>query len=227
MLDSTRARVRRRTAALLGTVDSVGELSIFVVRALGSTVRAARLYRKETLRLIAEIGLVGYPNAGKSTLLSAISSAQPKIAAYPFTTLHPNVGIVELADYGRLTVCDIPGIIEGAHDNVGLGHAFLRHILRCRVLVLLIDMAGTDEREPWDDYTQLLTELELYDPALLNRPRLVAANKMDEESAPEKLKTFRSKIAQVEVVEIAAAFDVGLENLKNKMQQITATTSED
>jgi len=179
------------------------------------------------LRLIAEVGLVGYPNAGKSTLLSAISSAQPKIAAYPFTTLHPNVGIVELADYSRLTVCDIPGIIEGAHDNVGLGHAFLRHILRCRVLVLLIDMAGTDEREPWDDYSQLLIELELYDPELLNRPRLVAANKMDEEPAPEKLKAFRAKLGQMDVVEIAAAFDLGLEELKNKMEQIVAATSED
>jgi len=183
-------------------------------------------YRLE-LRLIAEVGLVGYPNAGKSTLLSAISSAQPKIAAYPFTTLHPNIGIVELPDYSRLTVCDIPGIIEGAHNNVGLGHAFLRHILRCRVLVLLIDMAGTDDREPWDDYTQLLTELELYDTALLNRPRLVAANKMDEAAAQENLEAFRAKLGQAEVVEIAGAFDVGLEELKNKMQQIVATTSED
>lgn len=183
-------------------------------------------YRLE-LRLLAEIGLVGYPNAGKSTLLSAISSAQPKIAAYPFTTLHPNIGIVEFADYSRLTVCDIPGIIEGAHDNVGLGHAFLRHILRCRVLVLLIDMAGTDEREPWEDYKQLLSELELYDPTLLNRPRLVAANKMDEEIAPEKLKAFRAKLGQVDIVEISAAFDLGLEELKTKMQQIVAATSED
>ncbi len=182
-------------------------------------------YRLE-LRLLAEIGLVGYPNAGKSTLLSAISSAQPKIAAYPFTTLHPNIGIVEFADYSRLIVCDIPGIVDGAHDNVGLGHAFLRHILRCRVLVLLIDMAGIDEREPWDDYNQLLTELELYDPDLLNRPRLVAANKMDEEAAPEKLEVFRAKLGQVDIVEISAAFDVGLEELKNKMQQIVAATSE-
>ena len=183
-------------------------------------------YRLE-LRLLAEIGLVGYPNAGKSTRLSALSSAPPKIAAYPFTTLHPNIGIVEFADYSRLTVCDIPGIVDGAHDNVGLGHAFLRHILRCRALVLLIDMAGIDEREPWDDYEQLLNELELYDPALLNRPRLVAANKMDEAVAPEKLKEFRSKLSQVDIVEISAAFDLGLEELKNKMQQIVATTSED
>ena len=99
--------------------------------------------------------------------------------------------------------------------------------LRCRVLVLLIDMAGTDDREPWDDYTQLLTELELYNPTLLNRPRLIVANKMDEEAAPEKLKIFRTKIGKVELVEIAAAFDIGLIELKNKMQQIVATTSED
>jgi len=179
------------------------------------------------LKLIADVGLLGLPNAGKSTFLATTSNARPKIADYPFTTLHPNIGIVEFADYSRLTVCDIPGIIEGAHDNVGLGHAFLRHILRCRVLVLLIDMAGTDEREPWDDYNQLLTELELYDPALLKRPRLVAANKMDEAPAPEKLKEFRAKLGQVDIVEISAAFDLGLEELKNKMQQIVATTSED
>src|SRR3954465_9000253 len=129
-------------------------------------------YRLE-LRIIAEIGLVGYPNAGKSTLLTAISKARPKVAAYPFTTLHPQIGIVEYHDFFRLTVCDVPGLIEGAHQNVGLGHAFLRHIQRCKILVLLIDMAGTDGRHPWDDYKQLLKELELYSPALLKRPRLV------------------------------------------------------
>ncbi|HOB32350.1 MAG TPA: GTPase ObgE, partial [Verrucomicrobiota bacterium] len=118
------------------------------------------------LRIMAEVGLVGYPNAGKSTLLSAISRARPKIAPYPFTTLHPQIGIVEYSDYRRLTVCDVPGLIEGAHRNVGLGHAFLRHIQRCRALVILLDMAGTDGRAPWDDYRNLLKELELYDPAL-------------------------------------------------------------
>ena len=119
------------------------------------------------LRLIAEVGLVGYPNAGKSTLLTAISHARPKVAPYPFTTLHPQVGIVEYPDYHRLAVCDVPGLIEGASHNVGLGHAFLRHIKRCKILVLLLDMAGTDGRLPWDDYRQLLTELELYDATLL------------------------------------------------------------
>src|SRR5438094_4052342 len=124
------------------------------------------------LRLIADVGLVGCPNAGKSTLLTAISQARPKIAPYPFTTLHPQIGIVEYPDWRRLTVCDVPGLIEGAHKNVGLGQAFLRHIQRCKILVLLLDMAGTDGRKPWDDYKQLLSELELYDPALLENERL-------------------------------------------------------
>ena len=146
------------------------------------------------LRIIAEVGLVGYPNAGKSTLLTAISKARPKIAPYPFTTLHPQIGIVEYADLHRLTVCDVPGLIEGAHQNVGLGHAFLRHIERCKILVLLLDMAGTDNRAPWDDYKQLLKELELYDPALLEKPRLVVANKMDEAVAGKNLKQFKKKI---------------------------------
>jgi len=144
-------------------------------------------YRLE-LRIVAEIGLVGYPNAGKSTLLTAISKARPKVAPYPFTTLHPQIGIVEYADWKRLTVCDVPGLIEGAHQNVGLGHAFLRHIQRCKIIVLLLDMAGTDNRKPWDDYKQLLKELELYDPALVKKPRLVVANKMDEPVAEELLK---------------------------------------
>ena len=110
-------------------------------------------YRLE-LRILAEIGLVGYPNAGKSTLLAAISKARPKIAPYPFTTLTPQIGILEYSDWKRLTVCDVPGLIEGAHMNVGLGHAFLRHIQRCKILVLLLDMAGTDARKPVS-YTHL------------------------------------------------------------------------
>ena len=181
-------------------------------------------YRLE-LRLIAEVGLVGYPNAGKSTLLTAISHARPKIAAYPFTTLTPQVGIVEYKDFHRLTVCDVPGLIEGASNNVGLGHAFLRHIQRCKVLVLLLDMAGTDNRKPWDDYKQLLKELELYDPALLEKSRLVVANKMDEPAAEDYLKQFKRKIKKTPVLGIAAAFDEGIEKFRDTIREAVESAS--
>ncbi len=171
------------------------------------------------LRIIAEVGLVGYPNAGKSTLLTAISKARPKVAPYPFTTLHPQIGIVEYPDWRRLTVCDVPGLIEGAHRNVGLGHAFLRHIQRCKVLVLLLDMAGSDGRQPWDDYNRLLSELALYDAALLEKPRLVVANKMDEPVAEENLKKFRRKIRKTPVLPIAAAFDEGIDQFKKVIRE--------
>ena len=174
------------------------------------------------LRIIAEVGLVGYPNAGKSTLLTAISKARPKIAPYPFTTLHPQIGIVEYDDFHRLTVCDVPGLIEGAHQNVGLGHAFLRHIERCKILVLLLDMAGTDGRAPWDDYQQLLNELKLYDPALFEKPRLVVANKMDEPVAEKNLKQFKKKHRKVTVLPIAAAFDQGVEKFKKTIREAVA-----
>lgn len=177
------------------------------------------------LRIIAEIGLVGYPNAGKSTLLAAISKARPKIAPYPFTTLHPQIGILEYPDFHRLTVCDVPGLIEGAHKNVGLGHSFLRHIQRCKILVLLLDMAGTDGREPWDDYKQLLNELGLYDESLLERPRLVVANKMDESVAEENLKKFKRKIRKVSVLPIAAAFDEGIDTFKKTIREMVENAS--
>lgn len=171
---------------------------------------------------MADVGLVGYPNAGKSTLLAAISKARPKIAAYPFTTLHPQIGIVEYADGLRLVVCDVPGLIEGAHENVGLGHAFLRHIQRCKILGLLIDMAGTDGRAPWDDYKQLLHELELYDPNLVQRPRLVIANKMDEPIAQTNLTSFKRRIRKTPVLGMAAGFGEGLEEFKDLIRKSVA-----
>lgn len=177
------------------------------------------------LRIIAEVGLVGYPNAGKSTLLTAISHARPKIAPYPFTTLHPQIGIVEYPDFFRLTVCDVPGLIEGAHRNVGLGHSFLRHIERCKILVLLLDMAGSDGREPWDDYKKLLSELELYDPTLLEKPRLVVANKMDEAVAEENLKKFKRRIRKTPVLPMAAAFDQGVDEFKKRIREAVEETS--
>jgi GTP-binding protein len=182
-------------------------------------------YRLE-LRIIAEVGLVGYPNAGKSTLLTAISHARPKIAPYPFTTLHPQIGIVEYPDFFRLTVCDVPGLIEGAHQNVGLGHKFLRHIERCKILVLLLDMAATDGRAPWDDYNNLLKELELYDPALLKRQRLVVANKMDEPVAEENLKKFKRRVRKTPVLPMAAAFDEGIDKFKKTIREAVVENSE-
>jgi GTP-binding protein len=177
------------------------------------------------LRIMAEVGLVGYPNAGKSTLLKAISHARPKIAPYPFTTLHPQIGIVEYKDFHRLTVCDVPGLVEGAHRNVGLGHAFLRHIQRCKILVLLLDMAGTDGRLPWDDYRQLLQELKLYDPALVEKSRLVVANKMDEPVAEENLKQFKRRLRGTSVLPMAAAFDQGIEKFREAIRDAVEETS--
>lgn len=171
------------------------------------------------LRILADVGLVGFPNAGKSTLLAAISKARPRIAPYPFTTLTPQIGIVEYPDFHRIVVCDVPGLIEGAHRNVGLGHAFLRHIRRCRMVVTVLDMAGTDGRRPWDDYRQLLLELERYDPDLVGRPRLVVANKMDEPAAEANLRSFKRRVPKVRVIPMAAAFDEGIDVFKGAVRE--------
>ena len=178
------------------------------------------------LRLIADVGLVGYPNAGKSTLLAAISKARPKIAPYPFTTLHPQIGMVEYLDWHRLTVCDVPGLIEGAHKNIGLGHAFLRHVQRCKVLVILLDMAGTDGRQPWDDYQNLINEIGLYDPAMLGKTRIVVANKMDEPIAEANLKKFKRKIPKTPVLPIAAAFDEGIAKFRKTIREAVEGSEE-
>lgn len=178
------------------------------------------------LRIMAEVGLVGYPNAGKSTLLTAISHARPKVAPYPFTTLHPQIGIVEYPDFHRLTVCDVPGLIEGAHRNVGLGHAFLRHIERCQILVLLVDMAGTDGRTPWDDHAQLRQELALYDEALAAKPSLVVANKMDEPTAAANLKKFKRRVPKTPVLPISAAFGEGMDKFLHTIRERVAAGTE-
>ena len=147
------------------------------------------------LKMIADAGLVGYPNAGKSTLISKLSDARPKVAPYPFTTLHPVVGVVEYPDYQRLTLADIPGLIDGAHRNVGLGHAFLRHIERTSVLLYVLDMGGVDGRAPWDDLASLEAELELYLPGLSKRPSLIIANKMDLPEAENNLAELQNRLA--------------------------------
>jgi len=122
-------------------------------------------------------------------------------------------------------VCDVPGLIEGAHQNVGLGHKFLRHILRCKIIVLLLDMAGTDNRAPWDDYAQLLNELELYDPEFLEKPRYVVANKMDEAVAEENLRKFKRKVKKTPVLPIAAGFDQGIDQFKKLIREAVEEAS--
>lgn len=170
------------------------------------------------LKSIADVGLVGFPNAGKSSLTNLMTRAHPKTAAYPFTTLHPQVGIIEYPEhYERIHLADIPGLIQGANQNRGLGHRFLRHIERCTLLLLILDMAGVDGRMPWDDYTQLIEELRLYNPSLLEKPRLVAANKMDLPSASDNLKIFHKKQAPLAVQPISCLAKEGLEPLKTTL----------
>jgi GTP-binding protein len=173
------------------------------------------------LKSIADVGLVGFPNAGKSSLTGRITKAHPKTAAYPFTTLHPQIGVIEFPDElkggRRLLLADVPGLIEGASENRGLGHRFLRHLERCALLVIIIDMAGTDARDPRGDYKHLLSELELYDPGLLDKPRLVVANKMDVEAAAAHLKKFKTRHTTVDVIEISCLTGDGLERLKKEL----------
>ena len=169
---------------------------------------------KLILKSIADIGLVGYPNAGKSTLTNMITNAHPKVAAYPFTTLHPQIGVIEYPSrYKTLQIADIPGLIDGASENRGLGHRFLRHIERCFLLTLIVDMSGVDGRDPWDDYDQLLSELGAYDESLLEKPRLVVANKMDEDVAVENLEIFRKK-REVAIQPISCLTEEGIEELR-------------
>jgi GTP-binding protein len=170
------------------------------------------------LRTIADAGLVGYPNAGKSTLLRKISAARPKVAAYPFTTLHPIVGVIDFPEYGRATIADIPGLIEGAHRGVGLGHEFLRHITRCRILLFVVDAAGSEGRNPIEDIQSLRREIDLYDPRLSERKWLVIANKMDLADAAENLKALRKKFPKIDIVPISASKGEGIEALKETLE---------
>ncbi|HEX4200537.1 MAG TPA: GTPase ObgE [Chthoniobacterales bacterium] len=171
------------------------------------------------LRMIADVGLVGYPNAGKSTLLGKLSAARPKVAPYPFTTLNPIVGVVEFDGYQRLTVADIPGLIEGAHRNVGLGHDFLRHIVRCKLFVFVLDTAGSEGRNPINDLQTLRRELDLYDPTLSRRPWLIAANKMDIPEAGDNLKSLQQRFTDRQIVPISAKENEGIEALKGSFEQ--------
>jgi GTP-binding protein len=171
------------------------------------------------MRSIAFAGLVGYPNAGKSTLLRAISRAHPKVGSYAFTTRNPQVGVVDLEDYRKTTVADIPGLIEGAHENRGLGHQFLRHVMRCSYLLMVLDMAGSEGRSPLDDLKALRRELELYNPELAARPWCIVANKMDMPEAEANLKLFKKKYKGVTILPICAELGEGIPELKSFLQE--------
>lgn len=171
------------------------------------------------LKSIADVGLVGFPNAGKSSLTTQITKARPKTAAYPFTTLHPQIGVIEYPKtYDRLLLADVPGLIDGASENRGLGHRFLRHIERCALLMFMVDMAGVDNRDPREDYATLVKELKLYDAKLLKKPRVVVANKMDLPEAKANLTKFKKR-NKVDVLEISCLDGKGLDKLKNELRR--------
>ncbi|MGC5327956.1 GTPase ObgE [Brevibacillus sp. SYSU BS000544] len=174
------------------------------------------------LKLLADVGLVGYPSVGKSTLLSVVSAAKPKIGAYHFTTLTPNLGVVDLGEKS-FVLADLPGLIEGAHEGVGLGHQFLRHVERTRIIVHVIDMAGTEGRDPFDDYLKINEELKLYNARLEERPQMIAANKMDLPEAQEHLEKFRQELPHIPIYPISAVTKQGVNELMYALGDLLAT----
>ena len=175
---------------------------------------------KVELRMIADVGLVGMPSVGKSTILSMVSNANPKIASYHFTTLSPNLGVVKTKD-NDFVIADLPGLIEGASDGVGLGHKFLKHIERTKIIAHVIDMSAEEGRNPYEDYVAIRKELEAFSPKLLTKPEIIIANKMDGENAGENLKEFRNKIKTDEIYEVTALINEGLDKVIDKLSNMT------
>ena len=177
------------------------------------------------LKLLADVGLVGFPNVGKSTFLSVVSKAQPKIANYHFTTLFPNLGVVWVADGVSFVLADIPGIIEGASEGAGLGHDFLRHIDRCRLLVHIVDVSGSEGRDPVEDFDAITAELEQYSEELAKRPQIVCANKVDIMADPENLERLRAHVEAkgYPLFEISAASHQGTRQVVGKVAEMLST----
>jgi GTP-binding protein len=187
------------------------------------------------LRVLADVGLIGFPSVGKSTLLSVISNARPKIGAYHFTTITPNIGMVRVGYGASFVAADMPGLIEGAHAGAGLGIEFLRHIERTRVLLHVIDMSAVDGRKPWEDYLTINQELESYNLRLMERPQIIVANKMDQPEAVEHLQEFKEKLIEKfgefsddlpQIFEISALTKSGLTGLLNATAALLETTPE-
>lgn len=171
---------------------------------------------KVELKLLADVGLVGMPSVGKSTILSMISASKPKIAAYHFTTLSPNLGVVTTRDKRSYIVADLPGLIEGASQGEGLGDKFLRHVERTRIIVHVVDMAGTEGRDPYEDYVTINNELKAFNELLINKPQIIIANKMDVEGSKEKLEEFKNKV-NLPIYEISAINNEGLDDVLIKL----------
>jgi len=179
------------------------------------------------LKVMADVGLVGFPSVGKSTLLSVVSGAQPKIGAYHFTTLTPNLGVVDLGDERSFVMADLPGLIEGAHTGVGLGHEFLRHVERTRVIVHVVDMSGMEGRDPFDDWVKINEELKLYNAKLAERPQIVAANKMDMPDSETNLESFRKQVEELHpdmlIMPISSLTRQGIQELLYKVADLLDT----
>ena len=175
------------------------------------------------LKIIADVGLAGFPNVGKSSILSKVTAAAPKVAGYHFTTLTPNLGVVDLGDGRGFVLADIPGLIEGAHEGTGLGHEFLRHIERTRLLIHVVDISGSEGRDPIDDFYKINKELEIYNKSLAGRPMIVAANKIDILESREVIEDFKNKLKDYKVFPISAATGEGLKELMNYVFQMLQT----
>ncbi|MFB9279200.1 GTPase ObgE [Cohnella cellulosilytica] len=182
------------------------------------------------LKVMADVGLVGFPSVGKSTLLSVVSAAQPKIGAYHFTTITPNLGVVDLDEERSFVMADLPGLIEGAHTGVGLGHEFLRHVERTRVILHVVDMSGMEGRDPFDDWVKINDELRLYNAKLADRPQIVAANKMDMPESEENLAVFRDRIAEIrpdiEIMPISSLTKQGVREMLYRVAELLESLPE-
>lgn len=175
---------------------------------------------KVELKLLADVGLVGLPSVGKSTIISCLSASRPKIAAYHFTTLNPNLGVVKARNGKTFVMADLPGLIEGASLGAGLGDKFLKHIERCKVIAHVIDMASTEDRDPFDDYNLINKELADFDKKLLDKPQIIIANKMDIEGSSDNLSKFKKKIKDIKIFEVSAATNQGLQDVADYLQKM-------
>ena len=175
---------------------------------------------KVELKLLADVGLVGLPSVGKSTIISKVSKAKPKIAEYHFTTLTPNLGVVKTRDNKSFVLADLPGLIEGASQGEGLGFRFLKHIERTKVIAYVIDMASLEQRDPYSDYETLYNELKTYNEKLIKKPFIIIANKMDIEGAKENLKEFKKKVKDTKIFEVSALEDKGLEDAMDYLGEL-------